>query len=160
LTPITRGLFGIAGLVDVLIAGGLIAQAPRSVTTADHAGYVARMTAAGDPKNEANDLLLHASPSEQATMLAGVVRAGPEGEPCVGKSAFYQGNKDTKPHHAPGKRELKGISGDGGSAIWSVRCTNGKAYSVLMRPDGSGAVMDCAVYTSVGRHETECFRKF
>ena len=84
----------------------------------------------GDPKNEGNDLLLRASPTEQAAMLAHVVRAGPDGESCVGQTAFYQGNKDTKPP-TPGKKRAKAIKGDEGSAFWSVRCTSGRAYQVM-----------------------------
>jgi hypothetical protein len=112
----------------------------------------------GDPKNEGNDLRPRASPTEQAAMLAHVVRAGPDGESCVGQTAFYQGNKDTKPP-TPGKKRAKAIKGDEGSAFWSVRCTNGKAYQVMVRPDGSGSVLGCAVLALLGT-EQECFRKY
>jgi hypothetical protein len=112
----------------------------------------------GDPKNEGNDLLLRASPTEQAAMLAHVVRAGPDGESCVGQTAFYQGNKDTKPPTL-GKKRAKAIKGDEGSAFWSVRCTNGKAYQVMVRPDGNGSVLDCAVLALLATGQ-ECFRKY
>jgi ribosomal protein L40E len=118
----------------------------------------ARVTADGDPKNEGNDLLIRASPAKQAAMLASVVRSGPEGESCIGQTAFYQGKQDTKPP-TPGKRRVKVMKGDEGSAFWSVRCTNGKAYQVMVRPNGSGNVMDCAVWAALlGRQE--CFRKY
>jgi hypothetical protein len=87
-----------------------------------------------------------------------VVRAGPDGESCAGQTGFYQGNKDTKPP-TPGKKRAKAIKGDEGSAFWSVRCTNGKAYQVMVRPDGSGSVLDCAVLALLGTGQ-ECFRKY
>jgi hypothetical protein len=87
-------------------------------------------------------------------MLGRVVRAGSVGDSCVGQTAFYQGNKDTKPP-TPGKERAKAIKGDEGSAFWSVRCTNGKTYQVMVRPDGSGSVLDCAVWALLGGQE--CF---
>jgi hypothetical protein len=131
---------------------------PNGGADAADSNKAGRPTADGDPKNEGNDLLLRASPAEQAAMLARVVRAGPEGESCIGQTAFYQGNKDTKPP-TPGKRRVKVMKGDEGIALWSVRCTNGKAYQVMIRRDGSGSVMDCAVWTALF-HRQECFRKY
>jgi hypothetical protein len=106
-----------------------------------------------DLKNPGNNVLLHASPKQRAAMLANVVRAGADGEPCIGELAFYRGNTDAMP--APQKKSL--MKGNENSAIWDVRCTNGKAYEVLIRPDDSYIVMDCATWVLLG--EQHCFRK-
>jgi hypothetical protein len=99
-------------------------------------------------------MLLHASPKERAAMLANIVRAGSDGEPCIGQLAFYHGNTD-----AMSAADKKGLmKGNENSATWDVRCTNGKAYQVLIRPDGSWLVMDCAAWALLGGKHP-CFRK-
>jgi hypothetical protein len=110
-------------------------------------------SAEDDPKNPGNNMLLHAPPNQRAAMLANIVRAGADGEPCIGELAFYRGNTDAMP--AAQKKSL--MRGNENSAIWDVQCTNGKAYEVLIRPDDSYIVMDCATWVLLG--EQHCFRK-
>ncbi len=52
-----------------------------------------------------------------------------------------------------------------GDAFWSVRCKNGKSYSIMIYNDknGSTKVMDCSVVKALnqrGAGMAECFEKF
>lgn len=88
--------------------------------------------------NPANDKMLALLPSEQASALGDVVKAG-----CVGNRAFYMG-MSRKDH----------------SAYWSVGCTNGKSYEVEIHADqaGSTRVLDCAILKLVAK--VSCFVRF
>src|ERR1700720_4585125 len=88
-------------------------------------------------ENGANDYLMTLSPKEQAKMLGKVV-----GEGCRGNIAFYQGSADD---HAPRPNEISAISGHEHDGIWSVKCTNGKSYSVGVQPKGDAQVIECSV---------------
>jgi hypothetical protein len=88
----------------------------------------------GDSKNPANNWLLRASPADQAAQLGKSV-----GEGCVGKTAFYRGST---PDHT--------------AAFWDIRCTNGRSYGLMVRPDGDGKVVECELLEAIGDH---CFRK-
>jgi hypothetical protein len=87
--------------------------------------------------NPAHDILLTLSPSDQATSLGKSI-----GEGCVGSYAFFMGMaRDTK------------------NVFWSVRCTNGKSYEVMISPDATGStqVLECEVLQFVTK--TRCFEK-
>lgn len=89
-------------------------------------------------ENGANDYLLAASSSQQATVLGQAV-----GEGCKGNKAFYMGI---------GK---EGIAKDQG--FWSVRCSDGRSFAVMVYPDGSSQVLDCKTLAAVGGGT--CFKK-
>ncbi len=99
----------------------------------------ASFVAADASDNGAHDYLLSLPSKGQAEMLAKVA-----GEGCVGKRAFYKGSGTT------------GISK--GSAFWNVECTNGRAFEVMVNPDGSSKVLDCKVLAATGA--SQCFQKF
>jgi len=101
-------------------------------------------------QNGANDYLMTLSPNEQAKMLGKVV-----GEGCRGKIAFYQGSADD---HAPRQNEIPPLSGHEHDAIWSVKCANGKSYSIGVHPKGDGQVIECSALEAL--HAGQCFRKF
>jgi hypothetical protein len=87
--------------------------------------------------NSASDRLAALTPSKQAEILGQIV-----GEGCVGKTAFYQGS-DSDDY-----------------AMWNVRCTNRRSYSVMISPDslGSTKVLDCDMLRAIAR--VECFIRF
>lgn len=88
--------------------------------------------------NGANDFLLAASSTKQATLLGQVV-----GQGCSGRKAFYMGLGTSS------------IAQDQG--FWSVRCSDGRGFAVMVRPDGSSQVLDCKTLASVGGGT--CFKK-
>jgi hypothetical protein len=78
------------------------------------------------------------TPKIQAATLAKAV-----GENCLGKTAFYMGI---------GK---SGLSEDKG--FWSVRCADGRSFSVQVNPDGTSLVLECAVLKA--SNAGTCFKK-
>jgi hypothetical protein len=85
--------------------------------------------------NGAHDYLMKLSPNGQAAMLGNVI-----GDGCRGRTAFYQGSADDH------------------TAIWSVRCTDARTFSVGVHPDGTSKVLECSVLEAL--HAGHCFRKF
>jgi hypothetical protein len=61
------------------------------------------------------------------------------GDQCTGRSAFYMG---AALDHA---------------AFWSVKCSNGNSYEVEIKPDGSGAILECPI---VAKLHGSCFTRF
>lgn len=90
--------------------------------------------------NPAHDYLV-AHPATRPQVLAKAV-----GEGCKGQSAFYQATAACSAAGEPAH-----------TALWSVRCTNGKSYSVSVFPDGRSSVMDCALLETL--HAGHCFTK-
>ena len=137
---------GLSGKHLALIIGGVILfvvlivfavvldsarQPSRSVTTKTSSSQT---TTTG---NAAHDILTTLSPNDQATSLGKSV-----GEGCVGNYAYFMGMaRDTR------------------NAFWSVRCTNGKSYEVMITPDASGStkVLECDVLQLVTK--IRCFEK-
>jgi len=74
------------------------------------------------------------------------------GEGCIGKKAFYMGSMDEHSHKEP---PIEGTEHD---AFWSIKCTNGKSYSVEVHPQGDGKVLECSMLKML--HAGECFQKF
>ena len=74
---------------------------------------------------------------QQAAILAEAVGHG-----CTGVSPYYMG------------------TGDGSSAIWSIRCARGHIWAVSIKPDATGGtnVMRCTSFTA--ETHLACFRKF
>jgi hypothetical protein len=66
--------------------------------------------------NQTHDILIGMPADEQAAVLGHVV-----GEGCIGASARFKGMEP------------------GNAADWSVRCTNGRSYSVSISPDAAGS---------------------
>jgi len=77
------------------------------------------------------------------------------GEGCVGKMAFYQGSADD---HALRANEMPPMQGHEHDSIWSVKCSNGKSYSVGVFPKGGSQVLECSVLEAM--HGGHCFKKF
>ena len=95
-------------------------------------------TATAYAANGANDYLLSVPPKIQASTLAKAV-----GENCRGQRAFYEGI---------GK---SGLSEDKG--FWSIRCADGRSFSVQVNPDGTSLVLECAVLKAL--NAGTCFKK-
>lgn len=95
-------------------------------------------TAAAYAANGANDYLLSVTPKIQAATLA---KAGGAG--CRGQKAFYMGI---------GK---SGLSEDKG--FWSVRCADGRSFSVQVNPDGTSLVLECVALRAL--NAGTCFKK-
>lgn len=102
-------------------------------------------------ENRANDYLKTLSPKGQAQQLSKVV-----GEGCIGKTAFYMGSGDDP--HAEHANDIPSIAGNEHNAFWSVRCTNGKSFAVMVRPDGNGRVIECPLLEAM--HGGHCFKRF
>jgi hypothetical protein len=98
-------------------------------------------------KNPLNDHLLSLSPKGQAERLGKAVQLF--GDACNGKTAFYQGSMDDRPHQDPFFRTH--------AAFWSVKCTNGASYQVEILPNGDGAIVECSIVEATYGH---CFKKF
>jgi hypothetical protein len=101
-------------------------------------------------ENRANDYLLSVTPKEQAKLLGKVV-----GEGCIGKLSFYQGSADDQ---VPRSKDATKLPGHEHDALWNVKCTNGKSFSVSVSPTGAGQVLECSVLEAVGGGH--CFKKF
>ena len=88
--------------------------------------------------NPANDRLLARSSAEQANLLGYVV-----GEGCTGRDAFYMGMQKS-----------------GRIAACSIRCSDGRDFTVMIRPDSGGSTMvqECSVLKALAH--VECFKKF
>jgi hypothetical protein len=100
--------------------------------------------------NGANDYLMTLSPNDQAKMLGKVV-----GDGCRGKKAFYQGSVGD---HALRANEIPPLAGHEHDAIWSLKCADGRAFSVGVIPNGQSQVLECAVLEAL--HGGHCFKKF
>ena len=85
--------------------------------------------------NAANDHMLALPAAQQATALGRMVA-----ERCMGIEAFYQGMVK-------------------GQAFWSVRCSSGEAYQIVVNPDAAGStrVLVCGNAPPLA---TECFKRF
>jgi hypothetical protein len=83
-------------------------------------------------RNVANEKLLAQPERARAALLGAAVQ-----ENCKGTRTFYQGIGDS------------GLSN--GHAFWSVACTNGASYQVMIKPDakGSTSVMNCELVERV-----------
>ncbi len=95
-----------------------------------HHGAVTEIPSTG---NIAHDHLMAMSEAEQASILVP--------DDCVGDRAFYMG-MDKRDH----------------SAQWSVGCTNGKSYGVMIHADakGSSRIIDCSALKLI---HIDCFAK-
>ncbi len=102
-------------------------------------GIAVLSSATARAANGANDYLLSVPPKVQASTLAKAV-----GENCRGQTAFYEGIGRT------GLSEGKGF--------WSVRCADGRSFSVQVNPDGTSLVLECAVLKAL--NAGTCFKKF
>ena len=90
--------------------------------------------------NPANKQLQAMSESERQKALTQFMRQS--GENCAVNKTFYQGATKTR------------------DVFWNVQCTNGKAYSILLKNDSQGStkIMDCAVLKKI--NAGECFKKY
>ena len=90
--------------------------------------------------NPANEIMLGLPSNKQDMALRQVVESANETCPNVTKKLFQ--GQDKK-----------------GNAIWSVACSNGRSFSVMIYNDASGStkVADCNVLKIVG---VKCFAKF
>jgi hypothetical protein len=111
----------VAAVLIALTLGEAVRQAPGVSMQAP--GVVSKTGGVTDQ----NEWLLTRTPTDQAEWLALVVSSS-VGEECSGKDVFYQG-----------------LSSDGLSAYWSVRCTNGREYQVTLRGHAKDttSVEDC-----------------
>ena len=88
-------------------------------------------------ENDTNARLLSLAPEARATTLGQAV-----GEGCVGKTTFYMG---------------MGKSGSAKDKVfWSIRCQDGRAFVLVVDPDGTGRSMPCTALKRVGGGE--CFK--
>jgi hypothetical protein len=89
--------------------------------------------------NPANDRLANLTSTEQAVELGKMIGRG-----CTGIIAYPMG--------------ISRRAGNRGDAYWSVRCTDGKNYLVLLHPDKAGtvSVLGCDVLRDGG---IECFKR-
>ena len=92
-------------------------------------------------RNEAHERLKKLSDKDRNAALSVIVRAN--GDPCTVTKNFIQGE--------PIKE---------GNAFWNVRCSNGKAFSIMIEPDAKGStrVLDCAIMEEL--HMSNCFKTF
>jgi hypothetical protein len=144
-------------LLKVSILSVILAAIIAGLSYSHNAGPAVNSTAAASPPgsvaqpelsesqsqlsgNPAHDYLV-AHPATRAQVLAKAV-----GEGCKGRSAFYQAITSCSVPGMPAR-----------TAWWSVKCTNGKSYSVSLFPDGSSSIMDCALLEAV--HAGHCFTK-
>src|SRR5207247_11019754 len=120
----------VIGLLAVLV---MLEESQKSSVSRSPDSSSSRPATTGNP---AHDILLTQSPSGQATFLGKSV-----GEGCVGSYAYFMGMAKDK------------------NVFWSVRCTNGKSYEVMISPDvyGSTKVLECDVLQLVTK--TRCFEK-
>lgn len=91
--------------------------------------------------NEANNILSKMSETDRNSALAGLIKRSDE--PCgrITKS-FFQGLDKS------------------GNAFWNVRCSNKKAFVVMIYNDATGStkILECSVLKAVAG--VECFKKF
>jgi hypothetical protein len=123
------GLWLVLTMVTGLAALVLIGRSSQGVEIA------ANSSVATNAGNAANDHMLALPAAQQATALGRMVA-----ERCVGIEAFYQGMVK-------------------GKAFWSVRCSSGEAYQIVLNPDAAGStrVIVCGNAPPLA---TECFKKF
>jgi hypothetical protein len=94
---------------------------------------VAPLVQAGS--NPANDRLMALSSDRQAYMLGQIAADG-----CTGRDAFYMG-----------------VEKSSGAALWSVRCLDGREFSVMFEPDSDDTqVLDCPILKAATN--VECFK--
>lgn len=88
-------------------------------------------------QNEAHDRLVALPPDQRAAFLAAGV-----GEGCLGDLSF-----------------LRGLDPKSGRSFWTVHCTNGKSYQLMIEADatGSSKVADCTVLAQYA-HE-DCYKR-
>ena len=87
-----------------------------------------------DRSHSARRDLFSTSTSERAILLGQLI---PDG--CVGSDSLLMGSK-------------------GDDTYWSVKCSNGKSYSIQIGSNGKTKYMDCAVLKAVAR--LDCSRTF
>ncbi len=100
--------------------------------------------------NGAQDYLMTLTPKGQAQMLGKAV-----GEGCIGKVAFYQGSVGD---HTSSPQDAPILPGHEHDAIWSVKCSNGKSFSVSVHPGGDSQILDCKMLETIGGGH--CFKKY
>lgn len=85
--------------------------------------------------NPAQDSLMSMTPERQALLLAAAV-----GDGCQGQDPFYMGSS-------------------GLTAMWSVRCSDGRSYGVEIKPDAGGStkILTCSEMEMLAH--TRCFTK-
>jgi hypothetical protein len=95
------------------------------------------MSAPAFAGNPVNDLLL-SMPEAKRLIALGVAAH------CTVTQAVYRGT---------------GTSGTSlGKSFWGVRCSNGRAFSIELDPDGQSYSADCTALLKIA-HE-DCFKKF
>jgi len=143
-------LTGIVGFV----AAVAITRTPDQKSSEKQAGSSMKASTSSHVRNPANDWLLAQTAPAAAEKLGKVA-----GQGCKGQVAFYQGdmksNSGTSTDHRPKLPTLPGTEND---AFWNVKCADGRSYSIEVRPDGSGSVLECSVLEAV--HGGTCFKKF
>jgi len=126
---VVRALFCLALLTLLLLCGC-------TATTNTPDGSV-RVSGTQSTGNISHNQLLALGANAQASLLGQTVNEG-----CTGEYAFFMGlDKETN------------------DAFWSVRCTNGKSYSVQIKPNATGStnIMDCEVLKAIAK--VSCFVK-
>lgn len=76
--------------------------------------------------NKGHNLLAHQDRLDRAMSLAAVVKAVEGKRYCSPERTFYRG---------------RGTS----ESFWAIQCHDGTAYQVMIKKDGDGGVMDCAI---------------
>jgi hypothetical protein len=125
---------GVTAFALLIIVAAVVDIAQKPSAPAPTKTSSSQIASTGNP---AHDILLSLSPSDQATSLGKSV-----GEGCVGNYAYFMGMaRDTR------------------NVFWSVRCTNGKSYEVMISPDATGStrVLECDVLQLVTK--IRCFEK-
>jgi hypothetical protein len=115
------------------ISLGFVLSSVSEQSTKPEVAPVERRASTG---NVAHDDFMPHSESEQAMLLGQIVE-----DSCAGNRAFYMGMDSAH------------------DAIWSVGCTNGRSYEILIHPDATGStkVLECSVVKAVLK--IDCFVK-
>jgi hypothetical protein len=121
----------VAGAVAFVIFFLVVASTPGGGSSGE-----TRKTYSFGTANPTAEHLLNLPTSEQAAILA-----QDAGEGCVGTEAFYMG-----------------ISAEH-EAFFSVRCSNGRSYAVMVFPDagGSSKIQECSELSAIAH--VQCFQK-
>jgi hypothetical protein len=96
------------------------------------------LTSPAHAGNATNEYLLSAGAAVQSSNLSAAV-----GQNCQGQSPFYMG--------------MSKASTGTDNALWSIKCSDGRAFVVEVHPDGSSRFLACSVYE--GMHNGVCFQK-
>lgn len=126
------------GIDTVQTAVTVVRDRFRTLLGVDSGAAAARPSYASGSGNSAHDTLMSLSEEYRAAVLSQAVTSS--GKPCPkGIETFYQG-----------------LSSDL-TAMWNVRCDNGRAYLVPFAADrnGSAKVLDCGVLNTIA--PVECF---